>query len=186
MKKVIVFLVLIIFLAQSCIFSLHPLYTKETITYDSKIEGKWSDGDVDSNDGPITWEFKRKQQGYELIRYSEDVDTLSYEATLVKLGDYLFLDLKKELEDDSMDDISFYLPTHNFAKVLFKENKLELVFFDDAYLEKLFKQRKIRLKHEVVDDTIVLTASSEELQKFIVKYANDPKAFMDGYVLNKI
>ena len=43
----------------------------------------------------------------------------------------------------------------------------------------MFEQNRIRIKHETVEsldyDRHVLTASTDELQKFIKKYANDPK-----------
>ena len=53
--------------------------------------------------------------------------------------------------------------------------------FKTEWLEDLFKQRKIRIKHEVIkDDEILLTASSKDLQKFVLKYEEEKKAYKDG------
>jgi hypothetical protein len=47
----------------------------------------------------------------------------------------------------------------------------------------LLDENKIRIRHEKIYDSDIdmnsylLTASTEELQKFIIKYGNDPLAF---------
>ncbi|MDI6784878.1 MAG: hypothetical protein QME64_12400, partial [bacterium] len=38
-------------------------------------------------------------------------------------------------------------------------------------------QKKIKIQHEIVNDIVVLTAPTKELQKFILKYADDTAAF---------
>jgi hypothetical protein len=54
-----------------------------------------------------------------------------------------------------------------------------MYWYGEDWLEELFEQNRIRIKHETVTspgyDRQVLTASTDELQKFIRKYANDPK-----------
>ena len=53
---------------------------------------------------------------------------------------------------------------------------MKIYFFDIEWLEQLFKQRKIRIKHEVMEeDIIVLTAPTAELQEFVRKYAEAKK-----------
>jgi hypothetical protein len=55
-------------------------------------------------------------------------------------------------------------------------------------LQKLFDENKIRIKHENNGVYTLLTAKPEELQKFVIKFANEDKAFSDfmKYTLTKI
>jgi len=55
--------------------------------------------------------------------------------------------------------------------------------FNPDWLEKLFDENRIRISHENVGDQIVLTASTEELQKFIAKYSYDQEAYVDPEIL---
>jgi len=181
MKRIILLSVLLAFFLQSCIISLHPLYTDDVIVYNKNIEGRWQQGPVEGSDYVI-WDFKRQKKGYEVHRYYKG-DTLSYEAVLVQLGEHYFMDFYRQLPDDFQDDLSRVLPTHNFLKLSFSGQNLKLVYFDHKYLERLFKERKIRIKHEKVGSDIVLTASSKELQQFMLKYAEDENAFHDSFEL---
>ena len=56
--------------------------------------------------------------------------------------------------------------------------------WSEAWLADLLKNNKIRISHETIhkkyqDDSYILTASTDELQKFLIKYGNDPNAFVD-------
>ncbi len=62
---------------------------------------------------------------------------------------------------------------HTFAKLDTKGDTVELRWLSELVLEELFEQKKIRISHEKIGidkKDILLTASSEELQKFIAKY----------------
>ena len=55
---------------------------------------------------------------------------------------------------------------------ILNDNQIDINWFSSEKLEKLLKENRIKIKHEKVGfwDTIVLTASSDELEKFIKKY----------------
>lgn len=187
MKKVFFLTGLLVLILQSCIISLHPLYTDDVIVYNRALEGQWVQGDVEDGDGEyLIWEFSRSKKGYKLLRHNQQ-DTLVYHAVLVKLGEHHFMDFYREIPDNCQDDITNFLPTHNFLKVQFEGDTFRLEYFDHDYLKRLFKERKIRIKHEKVNGNIVLTADSKELQQFMIKYAEDKRAFSETYeVLEKI
>ena len=49
---------------------------------------------------------------------------------------------------------------------------------DPDWLKEMIQQKKVRIPHEVLnDEDFVLTAATEELQKLVQTYAEDPKAF---------
>ena len=61
----------------------------------------------------------------------------------------------------------------------FKNNhSFDIQQLDAKYLENLIRNKKIRIKHEVTEDGgYVITAPTEELQKYIVKYSDIPEAY---------
>jgi hypothetical protein len=180
MKKLWLMAVLTALVFSSCIFSLHPLYTEDTKLFREDLLGKWSQNEDDEE-----WLFERMKEdpkGY-WLSHTQDGQTNRYEAYLVKLDDHLFLDLRQEMPDsaeEQLGSLAFFLPTHNFFKLEFENpNALKVNFFDGEHLEELFEQRRIRIRHEFVEDSYILTASSQELQKFFAKYADDEEAFSD-------
>ena len=61
----------------------------------------------------------------------------------------------------------------------YNKDSILLYWYGDEWLNELLEQNRIRIKHERVEsaeyDRQVLTAETDELQKFIRKYANNPK-----------
>jgi hypothetical protein len=89
--------------------------------------------------------------------------------------------LEDFLDDDELDLSSFHIvPVHTFAKIDITENRLQINWYDQDWLEKSIKENKIRIRHEYNGDYILLTASPKELQKFVTKYVNSEEAFKDG------
>jgi hypothetical protein len=52
-------------------------------------------------------------------------------------------------------------------------------------MEKLLKEDPNAVKHESVKDGFVLTASTKELQAFVLKYADDSRLFTEEIVLRR-
>lgn len=179
-------------LFQSCIPSIYPLYTEDTVVFEKMLIGKWTEDNSD------TWVFEQgqnnlfernKEKSYRLT-YQDEKDKLIFEAHLVKLDKYYFFDfylLTDENDTPDMQAIAPLVPTHGFAKVEFTNNEMKLLFFNYEWLEKLIKQKRIRIKHETLKGgTVLLTAPTEELQKFVVKYAEEKDAYIDPLILTRI
>lgn len=193
--RIFIYLLIAVMISSCGVVSLHPLFTKETLIFRNDMLGEW----IDKNSERSEWKFEKdndkESPGY-LMTYSgekalsDELEIYQYDVHLVKLDQYYFLDfervLSEEEESNYFSNIAPLLPAHSFAKIEFKDNEMKLYFFDAENLEKLLEQQKIRIKHErLKDDTFVLTASSEELQKFVVKYANQAEAFEDATVLKR-
>ena len=119
--------------------------------------------------------------------------TISFEAGILKVGDHYFIDLYpyyKYYNDDEHDEEYYlfrnFIPTHSFLKFEWENDQLVLYMFSYDRLQELFEQNRIRIRHQQFDDYIVITASTDELQKFIRKYADDEKAFEDPEKFIKI
>jgi len=166
-----------------CIPSLNPLYTKNDLITNDDLLGKWAE-----NQSKEFWIFEKKDNtSYKLI-HKEKHEQSTFVAHLVKVGDSLFLDLFPEEPDT--DDALYKLhlfPVHTFSKVILRKNELILMMFNLSWLEEGIENGTINVAHvKSSDDRLLLTASTKELQQFVLKYAGNNKAFMDPLELKKI
>jgi len=198
MKRTINYLLvfaLIVWLS-GCIPSLHPIYTDEDRIRLDEIIGKWT-----NLDGKETYDFRMHENdsgAYQLmlkeLPHTEyggsDSSSANFEINLVELGGHTFMDFYPD-ENESLNNLSnhlvFHLLTvHTFARFEVNLDTLKIYRPDPEWLEKLFEENRIRIAHEIVDDGIVLTASTEDLQKFFTKYADDPDAYLSPDILIKM
>ena len=171
------------------VMSLHPLFTEETLVFEEKLLGTWVD---DSNN---IWEFKdpnEQEKIYKLIFVDNEGQKGSFDARLTKLENKLFLDVYPseppwDEEDPSKVEWSFntlfFMPVHTFIKINGIEPELKLQLTDDDELKKLLKENPNSIEHTSTEDKFVLTASTKELQAFVVKYADDSRVFTAEVVL---
>lgn len=173
-------------LLQSCIVkSLHPFYASTDVVYKKELVNTWVD--QDGNRWNIS-QVKEKPQAYEMT-FTKDEKSATFLVHLFQLQDNLFLDFRPLASDGSVNDLfeMHLLPSHSVAKVArITDSVVEIKWFNEEWLHKLFSQNRIKISHEVIteensgkdeDKTYVLTASTEELRKFLMKYGNDESAF---------
>jgi len=187
------------------VFSLHPLYTKENVVFKQELLGTWTDPNSDNS----IWQFERNDESKNaytlLVDFGNDDGAKGlFEARLVKLKDQLFLDVypaergfeetMEPLEEAAKDpnnsiwplNFVFIVPVHTFLKVDSIEPTLTMRLTDDDLMEKLLEQDPKAVKHTVLEDKFVLTASTKELQAFVLKYADDERLFSLPIVLKRI
>jgi hypothetical protein len=175
--KKVVFCLLAVVVLGGCfplLSSIHPLYTDDTIVFEERLVGKWADGDE-------IWQFNWDgEKAYKLRILEGDKEGL-FEAHLVQLEDMMFLDVfpdGKTLEDVQPFYAIHLFPMHTFIKVEQTEPNLVLRMMDPDEVSKLLKNDPNLLKHEVTEnDVLVLTAATQDLQKFVVEYANTEGVF---------
>lgn len=259
-KQSIVLLGLIAILLNSCVYSLFPIYTEDTLVFKEELLGRWDLGDdsymiikkgnddeeedeeeeeeeykysieikegftMSSNEpismvikGDTTYDeniirdemlkrmasveekdelnevakdkseekeieyegsisvFEEKSYLFTIVDEDGDIET-SYTAHLVDIGGDLFLDLYPITNYDSKNFSDNYFPVHTFYKVEVTKDQFTMIHFDLEKLNDLFESNLIRLRHENVDGTILITAQPKELQKFFDKYADDESVF---------
>jgi uncharacterized protein (UPF0128 family) len=178
---------LLAFLLGGClpVMSLHPLYTEKDVVYEERLLGTWVD---DSNSPETTWEFNRIEEpnnAYNLVFSDEEGKKGSFVAHLVKLQNRLFLDVYPskppwETEDPNKLELpynSFFLmPAHTFIKIDFNGPQLKMWLTNDEEMKKLLKEEPNAVKHTFIEDRLILTAPTKELQNFVLKYAYDKRA----------
>jgi len=165
--KKTVFYVIVLLLA-GCLPSLHPLYNDKTLIFREELIGKW----VDDNGG--FWQFRRGgEKEYKLRLFEENEEIGLFSAHLIEIEGLMFLDIFPDSNAlEKMND--FYkihlLPVHTFMKVDRINPNLQLRMVDYEKIENMLENDPNILKHEILDDRIVLTAGTEELQHFVIKH----------------
>lgn len=174
------------------VLCLHPLHTKEDIVLEKKLLGTWID---DVNNPETTWEFKRideTENAYKLIFTDENGKKGSFIAHLLKLQNKLFLDVyPKELpwepnDPNKMDwpyNSFFLIPAHTFMKIDSIEPQLKMRLALESNVEELLTEDPNALQHMTIGERLVLTASTKELQAFVLKHVDDDKLFTDAITL---
>ena len=110
---------------------------------------------------------------------------------LAKIGENYYLDFyPAEMSFQKKVD-QFYkahiTKVHKSYKYDLKDkNRIELSRFDKEFLDKLIASNKINIRHEVLEGKNVITASTEDLQKFIIQYSKDPHFFSGTIYCNRI
>lgn len=172
------------------VMSLHPLYTEKDVVFEEKLLGTWVQ---DNNE--TTWQFtcpNEPEKTYEIVFSDKEGKKGLFSAHLIRLKDKLFLDLYPgEPPWDETDpnkikwpyNTLFLLPAHTFVKVNSIEPALKLQITDDGRMKKLFEEDPGAVEHTSIEDKPVLTASTGELQAFVLKYADDGRLFTEEAVL---
>ena len=186
-----------ILLSGCFVKSLHPFYQADEVLFKKEFLGTWSDDDSS------TWKIEQGMRfnGFlkpgvpdnaYLITCTDKKGTAQFSVHLFKLGTRLFLDFYPEEVTGSNDMMAVHLvPAHTVARVDMNRDKMVIQWYNEEWLIGLFRQNKIRIAHEKIpseagktnDDNyqVVLTASTDELQKFMLKYSDDPNAFKGDY-----
>ena len=170
--KILILLGLVIYLT-GCVPSLHPLFTDKDLVFDPALVGTWVD-----EDGKNIWEFqKSRENAYELV-YTENEEPAKFQAHLVKLGDFLFLDIFPE-EPGMKNGLykGLLIPAHGFSRIWIEGGLVRLAYLDPDWLKDMIDKKKVKIGHDWIDQSLILTASTRDLQKFALKYAEDSKAF---------
>ncbi|MGB2867801.1 MAG: hypothetical protein WBD36_05075 [Bacteroidota bacterium] len=175
-KSMLLFFALLLILA-GCVRSLQPLYTAKDLVAKPQAIGTWIEAD-----GEETWTFRQSgPQSYTMMgSKGAPGDTARFDAHFVQLGKFLFLDLLPQKEGLAMknDLYSFQLvPVHTFWRIWMEGDTFRQAMLDNDWLKKMLDEGKIEIAHERLDDSIVLTAPTKELQLLVLKYAEDEKAF---------
>jgi hypothetical protein len=171
------------------VMSLHPLFTENNLAFDEKLLGTW----VDANE--TMWQFSdanKPEKAYELIFTDNEGKKGLFVAHLVKLENKLFLDVypseppwdeKDPNKIEWLHNTFFFIPVHTFVKINGIEPELKLQCTDDDELKKLLDEDPNAVEHTSrvrtfsFESKLVLTASTEKLQAFVLKYADDSRVF---------
>ncbi|HET9408285.1 MAG TPA: hypothetical protein VFO39_13680 [Candidatus Sulfotelmatobacter sp.] len=186
--KTVLVLAALVGLSGCWVISVHPLY-EDVAPRDSDI--------VADKAMAGTWRFPDQKCEYTLtIGLNEDIYDLHwvqrgegcgdspgkshYEARLIKLDSFYFLDVSPVEEDVC----NFCIPVHQISLVKFDSDSLVLTEIDPTGLRKLLQTGAVDLKtvpedpkESIFERAITLTALPKELKSFCRRYAADKTVF---------
>ena len=189
-------LALTVLMSGCLVKSIHPFYTDADLVFNKDLVGNWQSEDhstwviSQSSSFPGFGKPVKDEKCYKIVQTQENGGKAVFLAHLFKLNNQLYLDFIPDDVPTENTLLSYHVVAmHTFAKVDLKDGKISINWYNENWLTDLFNQNKIRIAHErqgyiggnttSKDDKsqIILTASTADLQKFIIKYSNDPKAF---------
>ena len=190
MKKQTLVVFTTLLLLTSCVVkSLEPFYTKKSISYDERLIGEWTDAakghwkiqsikeeiEKDSIKEVENLLYEVYKKSYYLIRTYKEKET-EYIVTPFQVKGNTFLDFYPIDNQEGIDNLleKHTIFTHSLVKYeLDKDGNLSIKWLDEDKIEDLFEQKKIKIQHHKIGltkDKYLLTASSEDLERFIEKY----------------
>jgi hypothetical protein len=166
-------------LLTACIPSVNPFYTQKDLVFDPRLLGAWGDPD-EADKG---WRFEvASHQTYRLIVTQNKGKRGEFAAHLFKLKGHTFLDVtptKAELREDQVEMVGAALiPGHLILRVRGIEPELKLDWVDWDWLKDHLEANPQALKHRVTAaESIVLTAETRDLQRFVLKHLKTGELF---------
>ena len=177
-----------VILSSCLVKSLQPFYHEKDVIYNPKLIGTYLDNDS------AKWVIKQHvfskgfMQGdtadnsYLVELHEEDHSISKFNVHMFELDGIQYLDFFPVLGDRFDNFIGYHMvPVHSLARIEVKSaNQLVISWFDEEWLNKLFEENRVKISHEVIKvgdyeqtKEYVLTASTDELQKFIGKYGKE-------------
>ncbi|RMG87319.1 MAG: hypothetical protein D6714_02635 [Bacteroidetes bacterium] len=196
MKKLVVFLALGLIWMQGCIPSIHPIYTADTLVSFDQLVGEWSDySDPETPTEPADkWYFeKADDKALTLIQVSgESGVAAQFSVHVIQLGDMYFIDFYPETPSpkyqsrfnfqcsennrNGLDQLHWF-PGHLFGRLILNDDELKVRFLDPDFLKNQDPARQPVLAYEAENDDMIITASTEALQAFLLRYGADEAVF---------
>ena len=162
-----------VILLSGCVPSLHAIYTPKDIVFDPNVLGVWK-----PKDSAETWDFQRRDaKSYRLIYTDRQGHSGSFIAHLADVEGTQFLDLFPEQTEDATP--GFYrfhqVPIHSIYLVKETGDRVVLAAIDYPWLEKYMKDHPNEVPSATFGSRQMLTASTEQLQRFLVDHKNQFK-----------
>jgi len=207
MKKITLttaFALLLVFLS-GCLTTLHPIFTEKDLAYDPKLIGTWETENQGKKGSAVISNlategsleipgniFSIKQKGY-FITYRDENGKISeqYIAFLARIGKHVYFDYypAEKKEDRKLDEFfgAHFVKMHTSYRVeILKDGSFELSQLEEGYVTRLIEEKKIRINHETdADNNTIITASTKELQQYLLKYGDEPAAYRSDKTIFK-
>lgn len=161
---------------SGCTVSLQPFYTKATLLDDRSIEGRWTDGDT-------TWQITRTRPAhFDLASCDENEECkVETEGVLFRASEVTFLDFQEKAQSS----FSTVVHPHGLFQVHLEDDAIDLMMLDQDRLAKLAKDERLDTDFADLESGFLLTASSADLQSFVLRHLSDPQVFAESHRLRR-
>lgn len=192
MKKIVFVSTLAAFFFSGCLItSFNPFYKPTDLVSDNLLLGEWM-----NKNSLLT--FSQLEEGY-LLNYKDCEDPKNapqnyssctmadFTARLMKLGDSYYLDFypRTYMNSDNLF-LNFHVkPVHSLAKISISKDQLEFRMLNYSWLMNYLEANHDKLSHITTEELVTLTASTDEIQAYILKHQNEPGFFDEPIVVKR-
>jgi hypothetical protein len=197
MKRKFVSLAVVLSLAillNGCgpIASFFPLYKADDKAFETGLLGTWKVEKPDptnQDDKNMRWTFaKSEEENFYDFKWGAVGAKGGFlaKARLVRIGTSLFADFEGDTGDKAMDSIDTMMPfpvmpVHMVGRVWLGKDSLEIRFLKDDWVKARVKTGSFPLSHLGENGDLILSASTDELRKFMQEHAEDEDALSENY-----
>lgn len=158
--------------------SLHPIGGETDAVFDEALLGTWIKKGEKEDETEVAVFSRKEDKGYRLV-HVRDGRAAILNARLVKVGEDTFLEVSPSDPPEAWGaSYTVHLvPAFSFMRMSIGKESFSATPLDYKWLADGLKSGKIRLAHETVEGTPVLTASTEDLRTFLKKHSGKGEAF---------
>ena len=165
------------------IVSLNALYTEQNAILIPGVEGLWVIPGYN-----FASSINKAGDNFYSLKYGSEKNPSAFEATFVKIKDEIFLDLTGEIAD-TLGDADYrnsFLKTHTLYKVRIMKDTVQLSELNYSWFYNYAFKKHSLLKFEWVDNAMLLTFSTTELDSFLTEHSNEKEMFnVDATLISK-
>lgn len=209
MKRIILAVFILVTFSGCYLKSVHPLVEQKEAVLIPELQGTWIHGkelwtfihdpnQIENLDLSI-WDMEADTTADEanedpvylvLVSDLDDMEKepIALQGMITELNDQFFLDLTIfTIDGGGSDDLvaAHNYPVHTFSKIEVNKEEASISFFKSSWIKMLIEGNRVRIKHEKTGEDILITASTNELRKFVEKYGEDVMAFEDPISLTR-
>ncbi len=166
--------------------SIHSIYSKDKAVAEPGLVGSWQY--TDPSDSP-TFNLSQAGDAYRLHVKSRDPaekEGWDFDVQLVKLGDERWFNAAPTEADRKAQGERWgpiFVPTNMFARYKLDGDTLTVWFLDRRAFNEALSDKKLTLAHTSFDkDTLLITAETPELQKFLAEHGTDAALFEEEHL----
>ena len=157
--------------------SLQQLFAEKDLVFNPSLIGTWS-----ADEETYTFQQSTEKQYTLIIRSTTSKDSSMYTVQLGKIGALWFLDSYPFANSEE----HHYLSVHIFTRMKLQGDTLRLASLEGDWLSTMIDKGSIKISHVKREGEIILTASTKELQKFILAAGDNNDAFPNENALVRL
>jgi hypothetical protein len=172
--------------------SIYPLYKPEDAVFDDRLLGTWQKPITEENNSEKDqrWTFTRSdEKPFYGFKWGplEAKGGFAAKVRLVNLGNDLYIDFEgdsSKLDYSTVNDNLVPYPmitTHMIGKISLEKNAFQIHFLSDDWVKKQVKAGTFALAHLDIDSGQILTASTDDLRRFMQQHVEDKEALSEKF-----
>ena len=158
--------------------TIHPIYTDQDLIFDPALLGMWVDPDSPDESLQFT---AAGSKSYRLVNSDSNGVRGSFHAHLAAVAGHTFINVYPEEPDTAANEYyrSRLILTHAFLLVDSIAPALQIRAMESDWLREYLAQHPDAIGHVEVDGVILITAPTEDLQRFVLQHIATEGAFSD-------